>query len=171
LGRDLLADEVSLSEDPGDMDTALQGWSNSMIGFWEFPRIKEDVVIDAVFRKMVINGRDFTVPALVTFNDRLETEIRYEFDSSPMHMKLKDHVLELGMDTPFIWIDNCRTVKSANNKYGLCVVAGKLGSRKLASTRIKGETKVPLDAIRRIALSGTSKENYTNNKVLLGDGQ
>jgi phosphoglycerol transferase len=168
LGRDLIAGESSLSDDPGDMDTALPGWRNSIMGFWEFPRIEQELVIDSVYRKMIINDREFTVPALVTFNNSLETEIRFEFDSSPIHMKLKDHVFDLGMGTPFVWIDNCRTVESSRYKYGLCVVAGKLGAGKLEITRIDGEIKLSLDTIHRITILETSQKNYIKNKVLLG---
>jgi len=167
LGRDLLAGDTSLSESIVDVDKTLMGWKEFLIGFWEFPRIDGDVIIDEYIREVKINGRDFKIPSLITFNERLETRIRYQLDNSKKHKTLKDHVQNLDMATAFIWIDNCNTVNLVEKQHGLCVVTGKMGSTLLKGYQVNGEVLLPLKMIRKLAVMKSNKKTLIRNKARL----
>ena len=164
LGRNLLEGEISLAANLDNVNASLKSWEETIIEFWNFPVLEDDIIIDTSYREMKIKERIFNIPALITFNKEMETSVQFQFDSSPGHKQLIDYVTELDKDIPFLWLDNCKTIKMVADNYGLCAVAGKLGSKSLKGFRINGKTTITLGSIRTAAESKTSNEDFAYNK-------
>jgi phosphoglycerol transferase len=164
LGRNLLRGEISLAENIDDINTTLRSWKDSLIEFWDFPKLEGDIVINATYREMTINDRTFKIPALITFNEGMETNIRFQFDRSPEHKSLVDYVAGLDRDTPFLWLDDCKTIKIVADNHGLCAVVGKPGSKDLGGFRINGKETIPLEDLRDAAKLESSDKEHAYNK-------
>ena len=83
LGRDLLNSAVSderLAKRQGP--EMLRAWRRELLEFWEFPRLRREVVFSLDGAEVAIDGRRFRAPVLVELDDEWRTRLRFEFDAT-----------------------------------------------------------------------------------------
>ena len=141
LGRDLLRDPPTLVEELSHTSRVLAGWAPRLARFWDYPVITEGVLIDAIRARVRIADRVFKTPVLISLGPDLSVEeIKFEFYGPKA---LISYVLEEEYDHPLVWVDRCTSLQAlAPNlpKSGLCVFAGKLGSKSVISRVVYDET-------------------------------
>lgn len=152
LGRNL-ADPSQLTTEIEYIHKNLYSWEPSLSRFWNFPKIQEFIEIDIANRTMNIDGRKFTIPALVELNTELETTLKFQF---PFYSKkrLVDYVLWLDKDTPFLLIDECKNTNELDEtlgQTGFCLIAGK-GNNYYKTIRIKEHIRLTAENIRRFTV-------------------
>ena len=115
--------------------------------------MRNSIEIDIKNREIKVDERSFRIPALVSFNEKLETELRFQFDISKRHKKLIDHVLDFDVDTPFLWVDRCSAIKKYSGQSegkGFCLMAGKRGNGQLDSIKIDDYIKITAGEIHHL---------------------
>jgi phosphoglycerol transferase len=104
LGRDLL-DPTTADEEIvhiQNRDTLLS-WRGELMKFWEFPRFKESLVFSETPAEILMDGRRFSVPALIELKNDDQTVWRFEFDAV-WDVRLIQQVDKLDPGTPFILV-------------------------------------------------------------------
>ncbi len=153
LGRNLLSEEETLVG-LDDFNDRLMSWKPDIVAFWDFPKIEKNIEIDATKKEMKIDKRAFRLPILVSFNERMETELRFQFDIL-IHKKLADHVKDFDDATPFIWVDKCSVISTytgKGEKKGYCFVVGKKGAGEGVVKRVEGPVTFAIDELKRLVL-------------------
>ncbi len=136
LGRDLM-DAGQTTSEVNLIHVNLPYWNQPISQFWDFPIIQQSVEIDIINNAMSIDGRPFPIPALVQFDDELQTSIK--FGSSE---DLFDNALSIDKNTFFLLID-----KFKGSDYYLII--GK-GDRQLKKDKIESNIKLTVDDIINI---------------------
>ncbi|MHC4412767.1 MAG: sulfatase-like hydrolase/transferase [Planctomycetota bacterium] len=155
LGRDLLRSKATLFEQVKEPSKTLKGWTQQLAGFWNYPVIKDGILIDSKRKHIRIADRVIKAPALLTLAENMVIEnIKFEFFS---HKKLISYVNEMHSDTPLLWVDSCQKLKLFNRKVAsteFCLFAGRLGSDHGLTMNINGEAYIAR-AILADAIGGT----------------
>ena len=127
LGRNLLDDKVTtfVEQFPDHYDE-LHNRKNSFLRLWNFPQIKENIVVSRGTIKF--DNDDFCrIPAIVKLNDKIETEeIIFAFGG---RKKCRSDINDFGGDQHFIWVDECLSVRELDNTLpqdGYCAFVGSL---------------------------------------------
>ncbi len=126
LGRDLMLEGSDFDEIVG----RLQSWRPNIANFWNFPKVRNNIEINLSKKIIDIDGRTFKAPVLVELNEDLETTLMFEFDKSPVHKTLIDHVRSLDRGKAFLLVDFCENVSKLDKSFGTfgpCMVVGKDG--------------------------------------------
>ncbi|MCP4651960.1 MAG: sulfatase-like hydrolase/transferase [Candidatus Omnitrophica bacterium] len=184
LGRNLINQNQN-EEEIKTIHKNLLSWKKDIALFWNFPKIEKYIKINVRNGAMNIDGRVFGIPALIEFNDALETIIR--FDDGPKEHQLVNYVRKLNKKSNFILIDHCsnaRKLDSTLGQDGACLIAGKgrtpyvklkLSNKTLLTPEIirnfVGLKPLPKFQIQRIAHAGggIDEKTYTNSLEALNE--
>jgi glycerophosphoryl diester phosphodiesterase len=96
--------------------------------FWDYPRIRDSIEIDAGNRLLRIDTRTFRIPVLVQLNDELETTLSFDVDRGMGDNVLVGLLQHLDKNSGFLLIDECRNARKLDKSLGttgLCFLAGK----------------------------------------------
>ena len=156
LGRDLLGDERSLSQELPNFKASLEGWKDALSGFWGFSTL-QNVVVNATDRTIEAGGTSILAPALITFNDEMEAEVFFEFNTH--QSTLPDYVHRLPMGKPFVWVVDCARaagytdLDGAERNRALCVVAGRRGARPIVNQSVEVSSTVTRAQLQQVLKS------------------
>lgn len=153
LGRDLRGGEESLAVQLEPLESRLRSWQEEIRTLWAFPQISSPLVIDVEHNEIQIEGRAFGFPILVELNDKLETTLKFQFNSSSGHKRLLSHVRELDEGDPFLWIDTCGAMTEFDSQlYGHapCLIMARSGSRPRRITRLRERMEIPAGEVRAL---------------------
>jgi phosphoglycerol transferase len=163
LGRDLLGEEISLSETLPDFKASLAAWKEPLSGFWGFSRL-EDIEIRAAEKTIAAGGTTILAPALITFDDELEAEVFFEFNTR--QTTLPDYVYGLPMGKPFVWIVDCDrasgyvAIEDVESSTELCAIAGRRGAAPVVSQRTGASLEIDEDQLTRVLQSRARSETH-----------
>ncbi|WP_189476935.1 sulfatase-like hydrolase/transferase [Halioglobus pacificus] len=128
LGRDLIHEKTGVRSQPRATDLVLS-WRNAYKQFWNYPEAFERITALPGERAVELDKRRFDVPVLITF-DKAEVE-SIQF-ASGTKLTLDRAVAAMTPEQSLLWIDACQRVRAMSlvlERTGLCVFAGKWGSR------------------------------------------
>ena len=172
LSRNLLSDEKSLIEVFDDFDEQLDAWTKDISKFWEFPKVEDNITMDANSRGFKIGKTFYRYPILLRISDTLEVnpffEVKLKYFETP---KLFDYLKDFKADDTFLWVDKCsRTAVlgadiDVNGK--LCYVFGTLGSALEYENLSK--TRISLEHVKQIIMQESSEDQATQRRKLLSD--
>lgn len=151
LGRNLLGNDIPLISQVENINETLIGWESSLLSFWDFPTVKNNIMIDAINRKIKIDDRTFELPILIKFNEKLETTLHFQWTSW-----MKDEVgvirqfMMMDKDTPFLWVDTCASINQRIEKRSICVKAGKKGSKLLMYGRVANTMDITVGQLKEL---------------------
>lgn len=111
LGRDLNDLNRNQSEIEYIQEN-LKCWEKGFINFWKFPTIRDDITIDINKNILKIDDNIFALPALITLNEKLETNVKTK--------DVSNKYLSLTPGERYILIDDFQT-----NVYHL--ISGQIG--------------------------------------------
>ncbi len=154
LGRDLLENNKTLSEEFLDIDKKLLSWKSSIQKFWNFSKLTDTINIDTANKSISISDQKYKFPVLIKIDKDLQT--------TPYFPHYRDYLftylINTKSSTPFIWIDECimtnTLTKDLNNKF--CLVSGTLGGE---LTSIGLTSTMELSSLNLLNLS-----DHTDNK-------
>lgn len=141
LGRDLLASRPSLRSEVSDFDETLIGWTDSIMEFWEFPKLERTVQVDAGRRTLLIGERRVGFPALIEIGAEQETTFRFGFGRSGDQKELFEYAAELGPEQAFLWADECSAMQSLGGlaaEKGYCVASKQHAGAEIVFERVAG---------------------------------
>ncbi|MET0412336.1 MAG: sulfatase-like hydrolase/transferase [Polyangiaceae bacterium] len=172
LGRDLLSDEASLIEQHPDFKAALSEWRRELSGFWGMSRLT-GIKVSSSEGVIELGGTTMRMPALITFDAQLNAEVLFEFHTPK---RLLDHVYELELGAPFVWIAGCDAVR--NYVEGLdgadddtCVVAGRRGAVPTLSGVASPELEVTESQLTHVLGARADERHYAEQSTRLADSQ
>jgi len=112
LGRDLLnpavSDEWRMTRQSAE---TLRAWRRDLLEFWEFPRLRRDVVFRMEGETVAIDGRRFRAPVLVELDEVWRTKLRFEFDAT-WDVRLAEQATRLEEGTRFLLIAKKEDVRA-----------------------------------------------------------
>lgn len=148
LGRDLLGSSATLVEQVKEPSKTLKGWRQQLAGFWDYPSIKEGVLVDGIRKHIRIADRVIKVPALLTLTENMAIEgIKFEFYSDK---ELISYVDEMPSETPFLWVDSCKKLKLFDRQPAsaeFCLFAGRMGSDHELTMNVDDEVYLTRDML------------------------
>ena len=154
LGRNLLGAELPVITEFADKTNGMMlFWSPQIGKFWDFPRIREVIQVDAINHTIKLDDREFPLPLLIQFNSRLHTKLRFQIDNSPGHKKLVDHLRGFNRHTPFLWVDDCEVMNRYNEMAsgnGLCTVLGRAKHKEQWVQKIPDIAVITVEDIRQL---------------------
>lgn len=165
LGRNLLAGEASILEAVKHIDTTLKGWRKDIIKFWSFPEIVDFLRINSHGGSFAIDDRKFTAPALIQYDEKLQTKLWFERSNAPHHKTLLQHLVNLEHDSPFLLINACNRIPddwTGSQRKGRCLISGKLGSETMKVEQITDKILLSAERLREIADVSISDKIYEN---------
>ena len=146
LGRNLLTITEEGQEEIHFIHQSLERWRHAIGSFWDFPQIREQLLIDVDEQLLSIDGREFSFPALLEMDSSLQTTLKFEFDRRIRQQKtLLQHRLAVPFNKAFLMIDYCNNINhfdAALGNDGFCLLAG-TGPLNLHMQRL--ETTVQFD--------------------------
>lgn len=138
FGRDLMREGPTLVERyQSNAGGFLKAQNPYLSTLWQFPQIDQGLLADARRGKVRFGSREIKMPALfVLDNDARVENVLFDFSSSKT---LKDYVVELHTEKPFIWLDDCKKLtvlnvsnaRNTNDGAGYCFVVGRSGTKDL----------------------------------------
>lgn len=173
LSRNLLGDEPSLMEEFNDVDKLLNAWSTEISRFWEFPKIENDVVLDAAKNSLTIGTTQYKFPILFRLSDTLEVspffEVKIKFFETA---KLFGYLHDYHAEDAFLWVDKCTRINaldaennlSTKSKY--CFALGKLGGA-ISKDTLGTSKKLSLDQLNQTLNQPFDEENATQRRERL----
>lgn len=170
LGRNLLANEVSVVQEIPNIDSLWGRWQNEILKLWSFPQIKNHVTISKEKMLLAIDDREFMTPILVTFDENLQTEMRFQIYNSKIHKTLTQHLAKFSESDSFLLIDACKHLQVFDNGLkpgGLCYTVGKLGTD-LTTGNIENDITITADQLLEITnLPIINKDIYQSRVDIL----
>ena len=151
LGRNLLGNEVPLVTGIENFQYHIQTWLPSYARFWDFPKVKNTVELASSFVKL--DDRIFPTPILVEFNRNLGTKLRFQFNRSPEHKRLADHVADFPRGTRYLWVDDCLVMKihGINSvDEGLCYALSRAGNWRVVAAKIDRPVKLTAEELKSV---------------------
>lgn len=110
LGRNILN-----LEDPDyrkkDLLANLDDLRPHLLKFWNFPKIEGFIKIDIEQKKIAINEEYFSFPILINIDDKLETELIFDFPM-PDKPEFKSLISNLKKNEYFLYIQNCKKIET-----------------------------------------------------------
>jgi len=104
LGRDLLSSAVSEEWLARRQATeTLRAWRRELLEFWDFPRLRREVMFRADGAEVAIDGRRFRAPVLVELDEAWRTKLRFEFDAT-WDVRLAEQAARLEDGTRFLLV-------------------------------------------------------------------
>ena len=107
LGRNLLADDAAAEAERERIQQRMSTWRLPIMDFWGFPRVQESISIEPDGERVRIDGRSFSVPVLIEFDDALSTVLKFDAYRSPGDVTVVEHAKALKGDVPYALIDRC----------------------------------------------------------------
>jgi phosphoglycerol transferase len=161
LGRDLLGDEPTLRQQLPDLPGAIGDWRRDLSSFWGLSEL-HSVKVLAESRTLEAGGATLRIPALITFDEALHSEVFFEFDSTK---DLTEYVADLQQGASFIWVAPCNREKGYvpgfdHGPAGDCMIAGKRGARPIFAERIDTITELSEADLRRVLSSPVDATIY-----------
>jgi len=151
LGRNLL-DPGQPVEERHWIHSRIRKWKKELSAFWDFPKIRETVVIDESIRSLEIDKRSFLLPVLVEMNENLQTTLRFQFNKNNSQKTLIEQLGQLGPKEPFLLIDMCSNTSKlypSLSGEGLCYAIGR-GSKAIESGHLEGRISFSAERLRQI---------------------
>lgn len=150
LGRDLMKGPSLLTTLP-DFESQLIAWRDNIIKLWQFPELSrtDRLTVSSETRRLTLNNRSFDVPVLISVGP--EGNSRFHFRSSYLHQpeqhrELRNHLVSLPPDTPFLWIDECREMRPSilrnETDFRLCSMTGRT-ERTVRLQELRPEQTIP----------------------------
>ena len=150
LGRDLYHTPRSENR-VNELLGKLSDFKPSILQFWNFPTIHSFIKIDTDNNIIFIDQRELKIPIIIELNDRLETELHFEF-TLPDDLGLHSQLPNMDEQSYFLLIEECSRANSILTvpiEYkGMCLVSGT--KQKYHATKISASTKITIDEIRKI---------------------
>jgi phosphoglycerol transferase len=161
LGRDLLGDEPTLRQQLPDLPGAIGDWRRDLSSFWGLSEL-HSVKALADNRTLEAGGATLRIPALITFDEALRSEVFFEFDNTK---ELTEYVADLSLGASFIWVAPCNREKGYVPGFdqGLaddCLIAGRRGARPIFAERIDTITELSEADLRRVLSSPVDAAIY-----------
>ncbi len=148
LGRNLINKTQSKSEIEY-IHKNLTSWKPAISSFWNFPKIQKYVEVNIDEKTMNIDDRTFRIPALIEFNNELETTLKFYWIKEREH--LTDYVSKLDNETYFLLVDECKKASKLNKTLeqinGFCLISGK-GDKYYKSIKIEEDIKLTTKDIK-----------------------
>ena len=171
LGRNLLADQQSLMAEVPDFDKVLSAWQKSIAGFWNFPRIQSDVMVNAGKKMLAFDKTQYEFPIALRLDDSFEVSPFFEVDLKFFDTKqLFEHVKDFAAKDPFIWVDACVRVGALDEKIDQkaewCLAYGKLGSD-IITTVLDEDIVIKLSELTNIHKKANSEDQASQRKARL----
>lgn len=160
LGRNLVS-ESHLEAERKFIQDNLEKWRQPITALWDFPMIRESLSIDLSGRQVRIDNRSFSMPLLITLNEKLETNLKFQFDKSASHKSLVDHRRELEAEEFFVLVDTCRNTRALDpslGNAGYCLLAGK-GNATATAIRLKHNVSYDTEEIRFLMTESAASLN------------
>lgn len=139
LGRNLIDMKESAPE-ISQMHGYLPYWSREVIKFWNLPPIKEAVLFDTDEERIRIDGKYYSMPALIELNEKLEINIKFGKSESRY---LYDAILALDEKTPYFLVD-----KQGRSAYYLTIGKGKECRKEI---KLANNFSLTAEEIRKLA--------------------
>jgi phosphoglycerol transferase len=170
LSRNLLSDEPSLMEEFNNIDKLLNAWSKEISRFWEFPKIEQDLVLDASKNSLQIGTTVYKFPILFRLSENLEVspffEVKLKFFETA---KLFGYLHDYHANDAFLWVDKCARINaldpennvSTKNKY--CFALGKLGGT-ITKGALNAQKKFGLDVLNQTLDLSYDEANATQRR-------
>ncbi len=162
LGHNLLDDTEASRADILHINKNLRNWRSSIEKFWGYPKLEKSISILLKKKMLEIDNRRFKFPALIEFNDDLETVIRFDFTGAK---KLLDYLPELNKDTLFLLVDECIDINKLGKDFGedgFCLVLGKKDLL-LERTKLRKNISYAYGYIQELSRTAVTS-NMINNK-------
>lgn len=126
LGNNLLDDDLS-EKDMLAIHYNVSRWSDSVLEFWDFPQVHDEIEINIDQESISIDGRVFRIPILVELDQKLKSTLRFELDKVRSHSSLVDSLKNIKEDKYFLLIDRCSNIAAIDKSLGasgFCLLAG-----------------------------------------------
>jgi sulfatase-like protein len=154
LGRDLLGGEPTLREQLPDVAGAIGEWRRDLSSFWGLSELRSlKILVDS--RTLEAGDTTLRIPALILFDDALQSEVFFEFDNTK---DLSEYVAELKQGQSFVWVAPCNRQKGFvpamdGQLAGDCVIASKRGARPVIADPIAASAELSEEDLRRVLAS------------------
>ncbi|MCX6721693.1 MAG: sulfatase-like hydrolase/transferase [Candidatus Staskawiczbacteria bacterium] len=150
LGRDIINRKESDSQIKNIGDS-LSRWTQYILQFWNFPKIKDHITVQD--KEIYIDDRSFKTPVLIELDDKLQTNLFFEFDVS-INVGLNYYVTNMDKNQSFILINKCTKINDISSKKidykGYCLLAGRGNEIKIyAKVTDKDPITINTEAIRK----------------------
>jgi phosphoglycerol transferase len=161
LGRNLLGNEPTLRQQLPDLPGAIGEWRRDLSSFWGLSEIHSLRVL-ADSRTLEIGGTTLRIPALITFDESLHSEVFFEFDNTK---DLTEYVAELPQGQSFVWVAPCNRQKGYVPAFdgagaGDCVIASKRGAHPIFAKRVDAVAEISETELRSVLASPAETAIY-----------
>lgn len=149
LGNSLMQKDTMAADRRNYALGKLGDWVGPLTRFWDFPRIDKKLEIDTQARRVIIDGRNFAVPAFVTIDRDMRTTIKFPYlDSS------RDFVSRNEPNKVFVLITECSSMDARLPADVDCLFAG-TGNQWRTQLILRGKAGFLPEEIMRMAGAGS----------------
>ncbi len=149
LGSSLLMADTPTAERRKYILGRLGEWMAPLARFWAFPKIGSRLEVDAQGRKVIIDGRDFAVPAFIAFDRDMQTTIKF-----PYLISAGDFVAQNSSDKGFLLIAECASRDPRLPAGTFCLFAGR-GDRFRTQLIVRDKANFSPEEIMRMTGAGS----------------
>ncbi|MDX9970361.1 MAG: sulfatase-like hydrolase/transferase [Candidatus Gracilibacteria bacterium] len=123
----------------------LQEFYPLLIRFWDFPVLKNKISIDTATQKFLIDNRKFSLPALISFDENLKTNLYFK-NELPKDFLFSEMVKEEELER-YILIDYCKILDNKSASEGYCL---KSNNPSIGLKELSEKTEYEKDEIKKI---------------------